>query len=312
MDLTRFDFERWDIWTYPLVQAFIYSLTVHIALFGTLEAGHRLGWWESTAMPSWLAAALINKLDAENEAQRANAGAISQEIPLLYVEVNPEQVSPAPPQDAKYYSTANSVAKQPDPKPPVTQAQPLQPAKAPAPQLAESLSPRKEPPSSSTPAKSPLTDLTVGTPTPEPNPPARQRPTELTQAQPKSNSAVAEAVKKAAPRITMHETTVNAIASPFGEYDAGIIAAIKKQWLFLLEQDDLVRGDNGKVVVDFRMHADGRITDLRVTENEVTDVLSIICQRAILGPAPYRPWPPVMRRALGLGYREVRFTFYYE
>lgn len=311
MDLTRFDFERWEIWTYPLVQAFLYSLTIHIALFGTIEVGYRLGWWEATAMPSWMAAALINKLDAEKEAQRANAGAVSQEIPLLYVEVNPEQVSSAPPQDAKYYSTANSVAKQPDPKPPAIQAQPLQPAKVPAPQLTESLAPRKEA-APTTPAKSPLADLTVGTPTPEPKPPARRRPTELTQARPKSNPAVTEAVKKTAPRITMNETTVDAIASPFGEYDAAIIAAIKKQWLFLLEQDDLVHGDNGKVVLDFRMHADGRITDLRVTENEVTDVLSIICQRAILAPAPYRPWPLVMRRALGLGYREVRFTFYYE
>jgi outer membrane biosynthesis protein TonB len=162
------------------------------------------------------------------------------------------------------------------------------------------------------PAK-PLTgDLTVGTPEAEKKQPAQRKGEAWAQVRPKSITPAADLVKKASPRITMNDASVDALASPFGEYDSAIIAAIKKHWLYLLQQDDYVRGNYGKVVLEFRMHADGRITDLRITDNEVTDLLSIICQRSILAPAPYRPWPPSMRRTMGLGYREVRFTFYYE
>lgn len=162
------------------------------------------------------------------------------------------------------------------------------------------------------PAKSSTGDLTVGTPQAETNRPAQRKGEALAQVRPKSSTPAADIVKKTSPRITMNNASVDAMASPFGEYDSAIIAAIKKHWLYLLQQDDYVRGNYGKVVLEFRMHADGRITNLRITVNEVTDLLSIICQRAILAPAPYGPWPPSMRRTVGLGYREVRFTFYYE
>jgi hypothetical protein len=50
---------------------------------------------------------------------------------------------------------------------------------------------------------------------------------------------------------------------------------------------------------------------LKVNENDVTETLSWACQRAILDPAPFAPFPPDLRRLLGKEYREIQFSFYY-
>ena len=56
---------------------------------------------------------------------------------------------------------------------------------------------------------------------------------------------------------------------------------------------------------------DGRITDMKMSDNDVGDLLGLLCERAVLDPAPYAPWPSDMRRLIGHNYREVTFTFYY-
>ena len=45
-------------------------------------------------------------------------------------------------------------------------------------------------------------------------------------------------------------------------------------------------------------------------DTDVGDVLSIVCQKAIMDPAPFGPWPRQMRIELG-DNRDVRFTFHY-
>ena len=99
-------------------------------------------------------------------------------------------------------------------------------------------------------------------------------------------------------------------ATPFGAYDAAIIAAIQKRWYDLLDESNFPPR-TGKVVVEFRLYSDGRITDLKVTEEDVGDILTVFCRRAISDPAPYAPWPSDMRRMVGKEYRDVKFTFYY-
>ena len=102
--------------------------------------------------------------------------------------------------------------------------------------------------------------------------------------------------------------------SPFGNYDEQIIIAIQQRWFALLDQQDFVREHVGKVVLEFQMTDDGRVTNMRVSECDasVGDLLAIVCQRAVLDPVPYAPWPKEMRRKIGAKYRDVRFTFYYE
>ena len=100
-------------------------------------------------------------------------------------------------------------------------------------------------------------------------------------------------------------------ATPFGTYDAAIIEAIRKRWYDLLENRDFAANYSGKVVVEFRLNSDGRVTDMKVNENDVTEILALFCQRAVQDPAPFAPWPADLRRLVGKEYRDVRFTFYY-
>jgi hypothetical protein len=68
---------------------------------------------------------------------------------------------------------------------------------------------------------------------------------------------------------------------------------------------------SGKVALYFRLHPDGKVSGMAVNENNVGELLCLLCQRAVLDPAPYAKWPPDMRRLIGENYREVTFTFYY-
>ena len=50
---------------------------------------------------------------------------------------------------------------------------------------------------------------------------------------------------------------------------------------------------------------------MKVLENTVTEKLALLCQKAVLDPAPYDQWPREMRLKAGADFREIRFTFYY-
>jgi hypothetical protein len=98
--------------------------------------------------------------------------------------------------------------------------------------------------------------------------------------------------------------------TPFASYDAAFIAAVQQRWYDLLDSYSFTQ-QSGKVVLEFKLHYDGRISDMTVNDNEVTEILMILCQRAIQDPSPYAKWPDDMRRSIGNNFREVRFTFYY-
>src|SRR6185503_16739695 len=98
--------------------------------------------------------------------------------------------------------------------------------------------------------------------------------------------------------------------TPFSSYDAAFIAAVQQRWYDLLDTSQFAQR-SGKVVLEFKLTYDGRITDLKTSDNEVGEILALLCQRAILDPAPYARWPDDMRRMIGANFREVTFTFYY-
>jgi hypothetical protein len=102
----------------------------------------------------------------------------------------------------------------------------------------------------------------------------------------------------------------NVKGTPFGAYDQMFIQAVQQRWYDLIDSSQFVQR-SGKVVLQFRLTYDGRISDLRVNESDVGDLLALLCQRAILDPAPYKPWPADMRRMIGANFRDVTFTFYY-
>lgn len=107
-------------------------------------------------------------------------------------------------------------------------------------------------------------------------------------------------------------SALDAKATPFGAYDTMMVAAIQARWDNLLERARYSSDKRGRVVIQFRLHSTGRITDVTLGDNTVGDFLASVCQSAIMDPAPYPKWPPEMQRLFSGGYREVRFTFYYD
>jgi len=58
------------------------------------------------------------------------------------------------------------------------------------------------------------------------------------------------------------------------------------------------------------LNYDGRITEVKVLENTVTETLSLLCQKAVLDPAPFDKWPREMRLMVAKIFRRITFTFY--
>lgn len=100
-------------------------------------------------------------------------------------------------------------------------------------------------------------------------------------------------------------------ATPFGTYNASIIYAIQNRWYYILDSGGFARDRSGKVVIEFKLHYDGRVTDLKVLENSVDELLCLLCQKAILDPAPYERWPADLRRLVETDFYFWIFTFYF-
>ncbi len=107
------------------------------------------------------------------------------------------------------------------------------------------------------------------------------------------------------------EAGFDVAASPFGAYDRNLIQAVTQKWYGLLDARDYASDSRGKVVVQFRLYPDGRVTDVNVSENSASDMMGLLCQKALTDPAPYPQWSGDMKRAFG-AFRSIQFTFYYE
>ena len=102
---------------------------------------------------------------------------------------------------------------------------------------------------------------------------------------------------------------LDAKASPFGDYDARLIAAIQNRWNQILDQYYIP--SVGQVVLTFNLWSDGKVTNVQVERSTVNTILALKCERAVKEPSPYAPWPEKMHDEIGSDRRFVRFTFYY-
>ncbi len=238
-----------------------------------------------------------------------------QEPPLVYVDVSPEQAAPEPPPETKFYSTQNTLAANPEPvdkdsdipkiegrEEPVTKTfDTLRPA--PVSEPTPPPEPEPEPETKPTPAQP--GDLALGTPPQE----TRRRPRTLAEAR-MQKGLVGPRTRQDGGVRRQGVVSLNVKSSPFGAYDAALVAAIQKRWYDLLE-DTSVPLRPGRVVVEFTLHYDGRITELKIAEQDVGEILSLYCRKAISDPAPFSPWPKELRQLVGKDYRDVRISFFY-
>ena len=209
---------------------------------------------------------------------------------VIFLEVPASMASEDAPKDSKYYSTQNSRAadeqsekETPQPKIEGTQDK--------VPRIIDSkpASPAKPTP-------------------PEPKPKPR-RPRTVAEA--KQLAMIQGQKMKQDGGVKKRATIVglDAKASPFGDYDARLIAAIQNRWNQILDQYYIP--SVGQVVLTFNLWSDGKVTNVQVERSTVNTILALKCERAVKEPSPYAPWPEKMHDEIGSDRRFVRFTFYY-
>ena len=316
-------------WGSRLAWAFVLSITVHVLVFGGYYLGREFGLWQRLLLPAWLkspnSAKALTELLKKNEAQR------QEEMPLIFVDISSAQATPEPPKNPKYYSNKNSKAANPEPKesdepkidgkrPELVKTEdvprenfvPLQPTPPPVPPAKE---PQEEVKAATTYKPG---DLTMAKPDVNP------KKEEGQEKEPRRRMTVEEAkarLESRAPGLKMKQEggvrhqrdieLVDAKATVFGDYDWALVEAIRLCWYRLLDEQRYSSDYRGKVVLQFRLHQDGNITDLDVVENTAGSVPGLLCETAVEKPKPFDKFPADMRRVVG-DIRNIRFTFYYD
>lgn len=309
--------------------ALVISLVLHLLAYGGYHLARKYHWLENLHLPAWLHPArhALVVPPARSNPQPSPAA----EPPLLFIEVNPAVAVTEAPKQAKYYSDKSSRAANPradaeTATPQITGTQehvtktedvprskafPLQPTPPPAPKA-------EEQPEEQTQAAPAPGELLIAKAELKPRPdqpaqkPARAKPRTVAEALARQQQPLAGEKMRQEGGVAHFNLAAafDVTATPFGAYDAAIVAAIQNRWYALLDAQQLTRG-TGKVVIQFHLHDDGRITDVLLLENTVGELLGVLCERAIRDPAPFAPWPADLRRLVGANYREVKFTFYY-
>ncbi len=315
-----------------LAWAFALSLAFHLLVFGGYETGKKYNVWQNLHWPAWLHMPRVFKELLPRKVEPPPPRT-SQDIPLMFVNVNPAVATAEAPKAAKFYSDKNSLAANPEPDKltnipkisgkqadvPKTEDVPRQKFTPPQPTPAAQPAQKEQAEIKPKPAYTPG-DLTMAKPSPTPRktegdaneatPPRRHL---LSQVTPEERARLLPGEKMqqdgGVPR--RHEmASLDTKATPFGAYDAALVEAISQRWYTLLDEREYASDSRGKVVLQFRLHYDGRITDMNVSENTAGEVLGFLCQKAVLDPAPFAAWPSDMRRMLG-EVRNIQFTFYY-
>jgi hypothetical protein len=328
----------------PLARALALSLVLHFLVFGVMSLSPRLKWLDFIPVIRQLRQVLsappqITRVQAQKPPVPAE-----QEIPLVFVDVDPEVATAEPPEKAPYYSSvsskaANPTVTQPSEVPKIDGNQTripktfdtLRPEPEPVPQPAPPPPPAEPQPvqpaevASKPAGGEQVGDLAMAKPRPKPGveeqeekpekkeipKPRVSRPRTLAEALRQRGIVVSEKMKQDGGVPQTGKLSLNVRGTSFGAYDAAIVAAVQSRWYALLDERKFAGDNVGRVVLEFRLHQDGRITDVK-TDSEVGELLSSLCRMAILDPSPYPEWPSDMRRKIGATFRDVRFTFYYD
>jgi outer membrane biosynthesis protein TonB len=288
-----------------LILAVVLSLAAHLAAFGFYEFSKGLH--------------LFSRLNHSAKAKAQPLQALAQNSePVIFIDVNPEQATTEVPQNAKYYSSKNSLAANPEsehdsnlPKLNGKQADVPKTEDAPRQNL-NKLQPQP-----------PEKEQQESKPAVQPGDLALAKPQELQPQQPPRPRTIREALAQQSrlPGVQMRQdggahrielqSSFDAKATPFGAYDAAFIEAVQQHWYDLLDSQKFAQDRTGKVTVQFHLNYDGTVTEMKVLDNNVGELLGYVCQQAIAEPAPFAAWPSDMRRMVGENFREITFTFYY-
>jgi hypothetical protein len=300
-----------------------WALAISLAIHGGGYGAYRL---ERVVMPVLLQhVRFLAALAEELRPKKPVPPPQPTEPPLVFVEVNPAVATPEPPKDAKYYSSRNSQAADVDSKadtdtPEITGRHPDLPKLDDPSRHFENLQPnlpRPEPKPELAKPKPPPGDLAMArldpTPRQEKGLAEQSRPRTLAEAKLRQQTLPGEQRKQeGGVRRHLQMAAEDTKATITGTYDSLLYEAIAQRWYDLLDK----RGDsgaNGQVVVHFKLHSDGTITELTIDSNSTSSgVWGWLCYRAVQDVcAPvFQPWPEEMKR-MENDPRWVQFTFNY-
>lgn len=307
-----------------LAWAFALSVAVHLLAWGTYEIGNKFHVWEKIHVPAWVKAITRSLPKAAKKEQTP----MDREPPLVFINVNPQQATTEPPKNAKYYSSHNSQAANPDankdtdtakitgtqtqvPKTedvPREKFEKLQPSPPAAQNQSEARPKPMLSPGDLTMAKPDLNPRTDNGDAERPRP----RTIKEALARRQMDRVPGQKMKQAGGVPRRAELAmVDAKGTSFGAYDRAFIEAVSQRWYDLLDNIKYDGYQAGKVVLQFHLNYDGRITDMKVAESTVGEMLGLLCQKAVLDPAPFEKWPREMRLMVGSDSRPIQFTFYY-
>lgn len=293
--------------------ALVFSLILHLFFWGTYSVGKKLHWWERLRLPAW-----VQKLTQPTLQLQAKQPPVNREPPLMFIDVS--QPSVEPPKDAKYYSDRNAVAanlevdhKADIPKIDGTQEQ--------VPKTEDSArnkfnqlmpdppKPKDDAPEDVKPKLSPGT-MTVAKSDLKPQP-ERTRPRTIKEALLQRNQLPGQKQKQSGGVEPRGRISADTKITGFGAYDRAFIDAVSSRWYDLLDNMSFDAYRSGYVKMEFNLNYDGRITEMKILETTVTETLTLMCQKAVLDPAPFDRWPREMRLMVGEDVRRITFTFYY-
>jgi hypothetical protein len=215
---------------------------------------------------------------------------------------------------------------EPIPAPPPKAPEPKTPPKPEVVRVAKAILPKVAPPEPTpappeptpapTPEPKPKPELKPDPPRPPepvplvPTPQLPPRPRTLQEARARQQSSlklVGERMRQDGGVSNQGGPRLNVMGTSFGAYDTKLINLIQDTWFNHLDRRV---PPPGKVVVRFRLLADGRVVNVEIAESNVDDFFTTICQMAVNGPK-FDPWPNDMRRQLQDDFRDHTITFYY-
>lgn len=103
---------------------------------------------------------------------------------------------------------------------------------------------------------------------------------------------------------------VDARFSNYGDYAQRMMEAVQSSWWTLIERARFETVARGRVVVRFKLHRDGQVTDAVIVSSDVPRLMAFACKDAVLSPAPFDAWRADMVALCGQE-EEVTITFQY-
>jgi hypothetical protein len=307
-----------------VIVALLLSLFLHVAVWGTYEAGKKLGYWDR----------LRALLPARHLVKKGPPPAQQSEAQDRQIFVDVSHPEADAPQKTQFYSDKNSLAANPDssvdsnqpklngkqkdiPKTEdVERLQKLQPSATPTPPQPQT------PPAPQPPPPSPFNmgDVKLAKTDTPADRPDETPPTPVTKPRPRTIKEAMAQQHQLPGRLMQQDggvrrarvwTSLDAKATPFGDYDRAIIEAVTQRWYDLLDSRRFALDRTGRVILHFKLKSDGSVEELTFLANDAGTTLGYVCEESIMEAAPFAKWPPDMRRMIGENFRDITFTFDY-